>query len=302
MKAAIDDAAQHLPPARTTERAADRQPKPEPVATEAAPRCLPPSAQQPPSAHPRRPGRVVGIDGIVFQCDADDPISSLFIRPIEELSVRFRGRSRCAESLGVPLANHAGIRVRIAGDDGRAYPFVVEQQTGTLAQNVANALSWTPWREFKMRAGRGGWDVTVPATAFEGVEPADVLAAIDALNREAGRAFYREICTAFIERIFGSRHLFDDVEVLDWLVPGPGPHIPEPAAPRFKSNARLSPRARYLLRVDELPSIHEAVEAARAPEPAHGGVTGDQALQRLTDQKRAPARVLFWFLAQLGRA
>jgi hypothetical protein len=186
MKAAIDDAAQHLPPARTTEAAADRQPKPEPVATEAAPRCLSPSAQQPPSAHPHRPGRVVGIDGIVFQCDADDPISSLFIRPIEELSVRFRGRSRRAESLGVPLANHAG--------------------------------------------------------------------------------------------------------------------IPEPAAPRFKSNARLSPRARYLLRVDELPSIHEAVEAARAPEPARGGVTGDQALQRLTDQKRAPARVLFWFLAQLGRA
>ena len=301
MQAAIDDAGQHLPPARTTERAADRQPKPEPAATEAAPRCLPASAQQPPSAHPHRPGRVVGIDGIVFQCDADHPISSLFIRPIEELSARFRGRSRRAGSLGVPLANHAGIRVRIAGDDGRAYPFVIEQQAGTLAQNVANALSWTPWREFKMREGRGGWDVTVPATAFEGVDPADVLAGIDALNREPGRAFYREICTAFIERIFGGRQLFDDVEVLDWLVPGPGPRIPEPAAPRFKSNARLSRRARYLLRVDELPSVHVAVEAARAPEPAHGGVTGDEALQRLTDQKRAPARVLFWFLAQLGR-
>src|SRR5438067_5640045 len=228
---------------------------------------VPRAAQPHASPRTQRPGRVVGIDGLVFQRDADDPISSLFIRPIEELSVRFRGRSRRAESLGVPLANHAGIRVRIAGNDGRAYPFVVEQQTGTLAQNVANALSWTPWREFKMREGRGGWDVTVPPTAFDGVEPGDVLAAIDALNREPGRAFYREICTAFIERTFGGRQLFDDVEVLDWLVPGPGPRIPEPAAPRFKSNARLSRRARYLLRVDELPSIHAAVEAEQAAEP-----------------------------------
>jgi hypothetical protein len=244
---------------------------------------------------------VVGIDGIVFQCDVDHPISSLFIRPIEELSVRFRGRPRRAGSWGVPLANHAGIRVRIDGANGQVYRYVVEQQAGTLVQNVTNALSWTPWPEFKMREGRGGWDVTVPATALEGVEPVDVRAAVDALNQEPGRAFYREMCTAFIERIFGSRQLFDDVEVLDWLVPGPGPRIPEPAAPIFKSNARLSRRARYLLRVDELPSVHVAVEAARAPEPADGGMTGDEALQRLNDPKRAPARVLFWFLAQLGR-
>jgi hypothetical protein len=254
-----------------------------------------------PASLAQRPGRVVGIDGIVFQCDADDAISSLFIRPIQELSLRFRGRSRHAGSRGVPLANHAGIRVRIVGADGRVRPYVVEQLNGTLVQNVANALSWTPWRDFKLREGRGGWDVTVPATAFEGVEPADVLAAIEALNREVGRPFYREICTAFIERIFGGRHLFDDVEVLDWLVPGPGPHIPEPAAPRFASNAPLSPRARYLLRVDQLPAVHAAVEAARGQDPAGPGVSGDEALQHLTDRQRGPGRVLFWFLAQLGR-
>ena len=178
-----------------------------------------------PSNPAQRPGRVVGIDGIVFQCDADDALSSLLIRPIQELSLRFRGRSRRAGSGGVPLANHAGIRVRIAGADGRVQPYVVEQLNGTLVQNVANALSWTPWRDFKRREGRGGWDVTVPATAFAGVAPADVLAAIEALNREPGRPFYRELCTAFIERIFGGRPLFDDVEVLDWLVPGPGPRI-----------------------------------------------------------------------------
>ena len=297
-----DTGVEAMESAASTDTARGSQSRAERAAPDAQRRRTAPATQPPAASRAERPGRVLGIDGIVFQCDVDHPISSLFIRPIEELSVRFRGRSRRAESLGVPLANHAGIRVRIAGNDGRAYPFVVEQQTGTLAQNVANALSWTPWREFKMREGRGGWDVTVPATAFEGVDPADVLAGIDALNREPGRAFYREICTAFIERIFGGRQLFDDVEVLDWLVPGPGPRIPEPAAPRFKSNARLSRRARYLLRVDELPSVHVAVEAARAPEPAHGGVTGDEALQRLTDQKRAPARVLFWFLAQLGHA
>ncbi len=44
------------------------------------------------SARADRPGQVVGIDGVVFQCDIDHPISSLLIRPIEELSLRFRGR------------------------------------------------------------------------------------------------------------------------------------------------------------------------------------------------------------------
>jgi hypothetical protein len=283
---------------RATEASADRHPRPEAV----APTGLRAAARQQHSPRAHRPGWVVAIDGIVFQCDVDHPVSALLIRPIEELSRRFRGRSRRAGSRGVPLANHAGIRVRIARGDGRVERYVVEQQTGTLEQHVANALSWTPWREFKLREGRGGWDVTVPAMAFEGIEPADVAAAIEALNREPGRPFYREICTAFIERIFGGRQLFDDVEVLDWLVPGPGPRIPEPAAPRFKSNARLSRRARYLLRVDELPSVHAAVAAARAPDPAHPRVTGDEVLQRLRGQERAPGRVLFWFLAQLGRA
>src|SRR6266536_6290213 len=99
----------------TAEGTADSQPKPEPAVTEAAPRCTPPSGRQPSLAHADRPGRVVGIDGIVFQCDVDHPISSLFIRPIEELSVRFRGGPRRMGSWGVPLANHAGIAVRFDG-------------------------------------------------------------------------------------------------------------------------------------------------------------------------------------------
>ena len=248
-----------------------------------------------------RPGQVVAIDGIVFQCDIDHPISSLLIRPLEELSRRFRGRALTTVTGGVPLANHAGIRIRIRGSDGQVHRYVVEQQTGTLVQTLDNALSWTPWREFKLREGPGGWDATVPATAFEGIEPSDEVGAIEALNRESGRPFYREICTAFIERIFGGRQLFDDVEALDWVVPGPGPHIPEPAAPRFKSGAKLSGRARYLLRADELRSVRAAANAAQSLDAPRSGLTAEQAMRRLGDPKRAPARVLFWLLAQLSQ-
>jgi hypothetical protein len=253
------------------------------------------------TSEPERPGEVIAIDGVVFQCDIDHPVSSLLIRPIEELSRRFRGRSPSTAGRGVPLANHAGIRVRIIGPDGRIRPYVVEQQTGTLEQTLDNALSWTPWREFRKREGPGGWDATVPAAAFEGIEPSDVAAAIDALNRESGRPFYREICTAFIERIFGGRQLFDDVEALDWVVPGPGPHIPEPAAPRFKPHARLSRRARYLLRTAELQSVHTAVAVAQTPDAPRSGPSAEHALQRMNDPKQAPARVFFWLGAQLSR-
>jgi hypothetical protein len=207
---------------------------------------------EPDAAASQRPGRVVAIVGIVFQCDADHPVSSLLIRPVEELSRRLRHESDAQlEDREAPLANHAGIRVRVADANGRIRPFVVEQLNGTLEQDVANALTWTTVKDFKLRQGRGGWDLTVPVTAFEGIEPADVQAAIDALNSEQGRPFYQEICTTFIERMFGGRQLFGDVELLDLLVPGPGPRIPEPAAPRLKTTARLTPRARYLLRLDQ---------------------------------------------------
>jgi hypothetical protein len=165
-------------------------------------------ARAQPEQSSTRPGRVVGIDGIVLQCDADDTVSGLFVRPIQELSLRLRGRARRGPGMGVALANHAGIRIKIEGPDGRVHAYVVEQLNGTLVNYVSNALSWTPWRLFKLREGRGGWDVTVPPTAFEGVEQPDVWAAIDALNRETGQPFYREFCTSFIERIFGGRHLF----------------------------------------------------------------------------------------------
>jgi hypothetical protein len=250
---------------------------------------------------------VVGIDGIVLQCDADDPISALFIRPIQELSLRFRGRAPRDPHRGVPLANHAGIKVRIAFPDGYTRAYVAEQLNGTLVQNVDNALSWTPWDAFQAREGRGGWDVTVPASAFECVEPADVRDAIDRLNQETGQPFFREFCTAFIERMFGGKHLFDNVEVLDWLVPGPGPRFAEPAAPCLKRHARLSPRARYLLRADALPTIHSAVDAvaknaSRMPDPSDVAAARQAVVRRYHDPRQGPARVLAWLWSEVLRS
>jgi hypothetical protein len=235
------------------------------------------------TAHPsHRPGPVIEVEGVVFQCDADDSVSGLFVRPLQELSRRLRGRPRHPLLPGVPLANHAGIRVRVACPDGSVQRYVVEQLNGTLVQSVFNALSWTPWRDFRARQGTG-WDVTVPAEAFEGVEPADVRGALDILNHETGQPFYYEVCTAFIERVFGGHQLFDGIEILDRLVPGPGPRIPEPAAPRFKSKANLPRRARYLLRVTDDGGVGEPVRPV-----------GQRGL--------GVVRLAFWIAAQIGRA
>jgi hypothetical protein len=225
---------------------------------------------------------VIEVEGVVFQCDADDSVSGLLVRPLQELSRRLRGLPRHALLPGVPLANHAGIRVRVACPDGTVRRYVVEQLNGTLVQNVFNALSWTPWREFKARQG-GGWDVTVPPEAFEGVEAADVLAARDILNHETGQPFYYEVCTAFIERVFGGRQLFDGIEIIDRLVPGPGPRIPEPAAPRFKASADLPRRAKYLLRIGD-------------------DTAGGDTVRPVGQQGLGVVRLAFWIVAQVGRA
>jgi hypothetical protein len=247
-----------------------------------------------------RPGRVVEIEGVVFQCDADDTLSGLLIRPLQELSHRLRGRPGRA-SLGVPLATHAGIRVQIAAPNGKVRRYVVEQLNGTLLQNVANGLSWTPWRDFKSREG-GGWDVTVPAVAFDGVELEDVRAAVENLNQELGQPFYREVCTAFIERVFDGKRLFEHVELVDRLVPGPGPRIPEPAAPLFKPDAKLSRRARHLLRVDELTVVRADVDQAKASGwPPHSGLSFRDVGRRLNEDWLRPARVWYWVLAQIER-
>ena len=52
----------------------------------------------------RRPGTVIAIEGIVFQCDADDRISGFFIRPLQEISQRIRGQTRA--DLDAPQAEH----------------------------------------------------------------------------------------------------------------------------------------------------------------------------------------------------
>src|SRR5690348_3714373 len=129
-----------------------QRPGPESTSEEAEIREVLARTQQ--LTHATRPGRMVAIEGIVFQADVDHPISTFLIQPVEELSIRVRRRSWRAKQPGVPLANHAGIRVRIDHGDGRQLPYVVEQLTGTLVQTLDNALSWTPWREFSAREGR----------------------------------------------------------------------------------------------------------------------------------------------------
>jgi len=252
----------------------------------------------------RRPGRVELVRGIVFQCDADDLVSGLIVRPMQQLSRRLRHRGRIGSQPGVPLANHVGIRVQVACPDGRVRTYVVEQLTGTARQHFVNGLSWTPWKEFKARQA-GGWDVTVPVTAFEGVEAADVPAAMKRLNHEVGQPFFGEICTAFVERVFGGGRLFQDVEILDRLVPGSGPRIPEPAAPIFKPGARLSRRVRQLLRVDELAAVHGDVERARVAEgsgrTADAMLASEDAVGRLDASRPTLGMVWFWVAAQVGR-
>jgi len=110
-----------------------------------------------------------------------------------------------------------------------------------------------------------------------GVETADVERAVGVLNHELGQPFLREVCTAFIERVFGGRQLFESIELIDRLVPGPGPRIPEPAGPIFKPDAQLHPRARSLLRVSDL--------QAQPPSAS----------------SREPVRIGFWLLTQIAR-
>jgi hypothetical protein len=251
----------------------------------------------------QRPGEVVGIEGVVFQCDADDLVSGLLIRPVQGLSRRLRGAPVQRSSPGVPLANHAGIRVRVRGADGRVRRYVVEQLNGTLVQNVANGLCWTPWRDFRLREG-GGWDVTIPATAFQGVDGQDVWHAIKMLNTEGGQPFYREVCTAFIERVFGGRRMFGHIEILDRLVPGPGPRIPEPAAPLLKAESKLSRRAKHLLQVDDLRALEAqlayADAAARAGLDDEATDAAARAKHQLHRHRRGAMVVCYWLLTQLG--
>ena len=90
---------------------------------------------------------------------------------------------------------------------------MAEQLVGSLYLDFRNGLNWTPFENFRQR-DRGGWDVTVPATAFRGIEARTVDETVERLNRGINR------CSELVDA--GTRelleHILDGEEAhADWL-------------------------------------------------------------------------------------
>jgi hypothetical protein len=156
-----------------------------------------------PPSSPKRPGQVRKLLGIIFQSDQKSVLGSWIIRPVEMLDRRLAGLGRSPVSPS--LAMHVGIHVEV--EDRRE--FVVEQLVGSLFEDFVDGLNWTPLETFRAR-DRGGWDVTVPAIAFRGIDDEIVKETIDFLNAISVRPFFDEDCTKMVERAFGKRRLFAD--------------------------------------------------------------------------------------------
>ena len=156
----------------------------------------------PPAA--QRPGHVTALRGVIFQSDTSSFNGRLIIRPIETFD-RWQAGLLGWHSGDAPLAMHAGLHVAL--EDGRE--FVAEQLVGSWFEDFDDGLNWTPLPNFQTREA-SGWDLTVPATAFRGIDEAAVAAAVAFLNRATGDPFFGEDCTQFVERAFGGRRLFGD--------------------------------------------------------------------------------------------
>jgi hypothetical protein len=198
----------------------------------------------------------VELRGVIFQSDAVNVLGGWIIRPVETLDLHLAGLGR---SPGAPaLAMHAGLHVVL--EDGRE--FVVEQLFGTPREDFLDGLNWTPLGTFKIRDHRG-WDVTVPATAFRGIDESIVRDVVTFLNSIQGRPFFGEDCTTFIERAFGKRRLFADSPTAGAL--GFGMRVGDPALPLLKPEARLAPDAERLLRADILRALPDPTSRWDAP-------------------------------------
>jgi hypothetical protein len=203
-----------------------------------------------------RPGRIASIRGIVFQSDGRSTIGRMFIRPVEALDRWIAG---LLPKPGEPsLAMHAGIHIVL--EDGRDY--VAEQLVGSFYMDFRNGLNWTPFQDFSQR-DRGGWDVTVPATAFRHVDEVVEAETLRNLNQIEGHPFIGEDCTAFIERAFGGRRLFADSPLVRWF--GVGMRIGDPALPLLRPDANLDPDARGLLQFDTIRRLPDALADVGAP-------------------------------------
>ncbi len=203
-----------------------------------------------------RPGRIVTLEGIIFQSDGSSLIGALFIRPIEAFDRWQAGLVRTPGA--APLAMHAGVHVVL--EDGRH--FVAEQLVGTLFEDFDDALNWTPLEAFRIREGKG-WDATVPATAFREIDDEIVAQTVDYLNVVEGHAFLGEDCTMFIERAFGKRRLFGDSPTGQAL--GLGLRVGDPALPLLRPDTTLDERTSKLLRVSVVQALPDPTAAHDAP-------------------------------------
>ena len=229
-----------------------------------------------------RPGRVVGMRGVVFQYDRRDVISDWLIHPFEQLDRRLAGiKPRLREP--APLAIHVGAHVEVADQSGEApevREWVVEQLFGKqlrqIVRNVLrNGLTWTPLAEFEQR-DHGGWHVSIPATTFRFVDEAAVEETLARLNRIEGHPFMAEDCVRFVERAFGERRLFADSPTLRLL----GLHVgvADPALPLLRADAALDPHAARLLRWDALRHLPNARGRAARVSAARRVALGSLAL------------------------
>jgi hypothetical protein len=153
---------------------------------------------------------------------------------------------------------HAGLHVRL--EDGRE--MVAEQLVGSFELDFRNGLNWTPLEQFRER-DHGGWDLTLAARAFRGVDESVESEVVRRLNAIQGRPFVGEDCTAFIERAFGGRRLFADSPLLRRL--GIAARVGDPALPLLRPEARLDEHARRLLHADALKQLPDPLADPESP-------------------------------------
>jgi hypothetical protein len=201
-------------------------------------------------------GRVIELRGIIFQSDNHSVLGAWLIRPIQMFDRRLAGLGKSV--FGPPLAMHVGLHVVI--EDGRE--FVVEQLFGTPWHAFIDGVSWTPLEVFRAR-DRGGWDVTVPASAFRKIDDRITKEAIEFLNSIQSRPYFGEDCPTFVERAFGRRRLFADSPTARWL--GFGVRIGDPALPLLRPEVRLDRRAERLLRAWSLRTLPDPITSWNAP-------------------------------------
>lgn len=204
----------------------------------------------------RPPGQVVDLHGIIFQSDNRSVMGAWLIRPVQMFDRRLAGLRQ--STFGSPVAMHVGLHVSIEG--GRE--FVVEQLFGTPWNAFVDGVNWTPLEVFRAR-NRGGWDVTVPATAFRKIDDRTVKEAIEFLNGIQARPYFSEDCPTFVERAFGRRRLFADSPTAKWL--GFGVRMGDPALPLLRPEIRLDRRTERLLQASLLRTLPDPVTSWNSP-------------------------------------